>query len=191
MAKNKKKKTLTGPSHWSIFQSSFYVLGSIVVSVILYQTGTFHQIIHAMYDFGYIGAFVAGMFFVSIFTAAPAAVVLLTLSESLSFIPLIIFAGFGSVIGDMVILSLLTQKVSITIQFLPKERGVQKLIKSLRLTKYKFFLTLIGAIVVASPLPDELGLALMGATKIKPLHAIALTFFLNTVGITLLLLFLT
>lgn len=183
----KKKKSFIRPSHLSFIQSMLYVVMSVIVAAILYQTGAFHQILSSFHEFGYIGVFLAGMFFVSIFTAAPAAVVLLTFAESLPILLVALIGGVGSVMGDALILSVISDKIDNSISIMSNENGIRKVIKLLRHTKYKFFLSIIGAIVVASPLPDELGLTLMGISKIKPLTFIILSFILNTFGIWLLL----
>lgn len=183
----KKKEKRRSNHHKPLLESFFWVSISVLVAFILYQTGWFHGILASLHEFGYIGAFIAGMFFVSVFTAAPAAVVLLTFAETLPMLPLVLIAGTGSVAGDMIILSAINKHMKDGINFFPKEKGIQKIIKTLRHTKYKFFLTIVGALIIASPLPDELGLALMGVSKVKPVTAIAITFLLNTLGLWLLL----
>jgi hypothetical protein len=183
--KKKGKKIVN--HHKPFIESFFWVIISFIIAFILYETGSFHTILASLQEFGYIGAFIAGMFFVSVFTAAPAAIVLVTFAETLPMLPLVLIAGAGSVAGDMIMLSLINKQMSEGISFFPKEKGIQKIIKTLRHTKYRFFLTIVGAIVIASPLPDELGLALMGVSNIKPVSAVAITFLLNTFGLWLLL----
>jgi hypothetical protein len=173
--------------HKPLLQSLSLVLISLGVSLLLYQLGWFHQVLNSLHGFGYIGAFVAGIFFVSVFTAAPAVIVLLMLAETLPVLPLVLVAGAGSVVGDMLILTFLHHSFNHTLSFFPKEKGIQKIITTLRHTKYRFLLTVIGAIVIASPLPDELGLTLMGITNIHPFSTIGLIFVCNTVGLWLLL----
>lgn len=187
---SKKKKTSSFSlleKHFSFIQSFFYVVISVLVAYILFQTGAFHTFVHSLQNFGYIGVFVAGMFFVSIFTAAPAAVILLTFSETLPMILVAAVAGVGSVLGDAIILSFISDHIDKSVTLISGEKGIKKVIRLLRHTKYKFFLTVIGAIVVASPLPDELGLTLMGVSKIKPLTFIGISLVLNTLGIWILL----
>jgi hypothetical protein len=173
--------------HSSFFQSFFYVMISLLIAVVLYQTGLFHELLPILNTFGYVGVFIAGMFFVSLFTAAPAAVVLLTFAETIPIPFIAIIAGVGCVLGDAILLSFLSDNMTKSMTIISDEKGIKKIIAVLRHSKYKFFLTIIGAFVVASPLPDELGLALMGISRIKPLWFIVLTFLLNSFGIYMLL----
>jgi uncharacterized membrane protein YdjX (TVP38/TMEM64 family) len=41
----------------------------------------------------------------------------------------------------------------------------------------------LGAIIIASPLPDEMGVGLMGISKLKTSQFILLSFVLNAIGI--------
>ncbi len=41
----------------------------------------------------------------------------------------------------------------------------------------------IGAVVIASPLPDEAGISLLGMSKIRPWQFFVVTFALNALGI--------
>jgi hypothetical protein len=173
--------------HKPLLQSFLYILFSLVLAVLIIFVPPFHSAIMALSGAGYIGAFIAGIFFVSVFTAAPAAVVLLLLSQTMPVVSVAIVAGFGAVIGDILILFTLKQGIDTTVPYFPKEFGLEKIIKILRHTKYRFLLTLLGGIIIASPLPDEIGLALMGLTGLSPFASAAMTFVLNSAGIYFLL----
>jgi hypothetical protein len=175
--------------HHKPFLESFgYVFLSFLFAIFLYQMGLFHSLIAYTGQLGLIGAFIAGMFFVSIFTAAPAGIVLLALTETIPLLPLALVAGAGAVAGDFFILRAFSLGIDETMMFFPKETGIRRIVRLLRHTKYRFVLTILGALVVASPLPDELGLAMMGVTKMSPIPAMILTFVLNFIGIYLLFL---
>jgi len=45
----------------------------------------------------------------------------------------------------------------------------------------------VGALIIISPLPDELGVSLMGISKLKWYRFLLLSFTLNTLGIFFLL----
>ncbi|MEK7559055.1 MAG: hypothetical protein AAB521_02010, partial [Patescibacteria group bacterium] len=57
---------------------------SIILAVFLSRLEGFHTLLLNLGSFGYIGAFIAGILFVSTFTVATGAVVLLVLAEKLS-----------------------------------------------------------------------------------------------------------
>ena len=48
---------------------------------------------------------------------------------------------------------------------------------------YKRLLPFIGALIIASPLPDELGLVMLGAAGVKTKYFIILSFSLNFAGL--------
>jgi len=53
----------------------------------------------------------------------------------------------------------------------------------LHLRLFRWSMVLFGALVIASPLPDEIGLAMMGLSKVKTLLFIPISFSLNAFGI--------
>lgn len=173
--------------HLAFLESLGLVALSFVAAFILSQVGFFHEFASNLHSFGYIGIFITGMFFVSVFAAAPATVILLLFAETHPLWQIAVVAGLGTVIGDSILLVLLSKGIDETLAIFPKETGVERSIKLLRHTKYRFLMSVAGALVLATPLPDELGLMLMGISKIKSFPFAILTFVLNTIGIYFLL----
>lgn len=188
--KNNKNKQKKHAFHDSFFQSLFYVTISVVVAIILARLPAFHAVMSALGSFGYIGAFVGGMLFVSVFTAAPGAALLVALNESLPELPLAVVAGLGGMIGDFIIMSVITHEAREGGKILPKKSGILRIIRRLRQSKYRMVLTILGSLIVASPLPDEFGLSLMGLSKVRGGWFLILTFLLDFIGIYIMLLFL-
>ena len=83
-----------------------------------------HQILLSLTNLGYVGAFIGGLFFVSIFTVAPATILLFSLSQTHPILWVAIAAGVGAVIGDLVIMSFLSQEFVRTKKHFSKEIGV-------------------------------------------------------------------
>jgi hypothetical protein len=50
---------------------------------------------------------------------------------------------------------------------------------------FSWAMLVAGAIIIASPLPDELGVALMGIGEIRPRVFLPLSFAMNTLGIVI------
>lgn len=139
--------------------------------------------VNGVAELGYIGAFITGIFFVSTFTVAPAAVVLYRLADTFDPYLIAIFAGAGAIIGDYLIFRFLKDGVFQELKPLFAKMGGSYITKLLH-TPYFFWLTpLIGAFIIASPFPDEIGIGLMGLSKIKPWQFVLLSFSLNAVGI--------
>ncbi len=172
--------------HWRYKNISLLVI-SVIVFFFLAETASVKTVIANFGDWGYAGAIIAGIFSVMTFTAAPALAVLYTFSEHLNPIELALLAGLGSVIGDFIIFSFFKDTV-----FTELEPIIEKLSHSpvahILHSRYFMWLTpVIGALIIASPLPDELGVPLLSANKMKKWHFIILTFILNSLGIWLLL----
>jgi len=170
---------------WKYKNITFSFVG-ILIAVILSQVEGFHFLLSHLGGFGYIGAFFAGILFVSTFTVATSALILLTLAETLSPIEIGFIAGLGAVVGDMTIFHFIKDNLSREIEDIYNKFDHKKHIKKLLHTKYfNWMLPVIGAILIASPLPDELGVSMIGLSKMGMFKFIILSFILNSLGIFL------
>ncbi len=68
-----------------------------------------------------------------------------------------------------------------------KKEG-KRLDRIFHLRFFRFFIPFIGALIIASPFPDEIGLAMMGIVKLEPKFLVPISFILNSIGILILLL---
>lgn len=159
---------------------------SILFAFFLSRYEPFHNLLLNLGTFGYIGAFIAGILFVSTFTVATGAIILLVLAEKLSPLEIGIIAGLGAVIGDFAIFRFvkdsLAQEVTSLYEQFDKEHHVRRVLHS------KYFgwsIPVIGAIIIASPLPDEIGVSMMGISKMKTYQFLLISFILNATGIFL------
>ncbi|MFH0749937.1 MAG: hypothetical protein V1917_03450 [Candidatus Gottesmanbacteria bacterium] len=158
----------------------------ILVAVLLSQIEGFHSFLTHLGGFGYIGAFVSGTLFVSTFTVATSALVLLTLAETVSPIEIGLIAGLGAVVGDMIIFHFIKDNLSSEIEDVYNNFDRKKHLKKLFHTKYfNWMLPIFGAIIIASPLPDELGVSMIGLSKMSTVRFILLSYVLNSIGIFL------
>ena len=85
------------------YKNTTYLILSLVVFFYFLEDGFIQSIIKEIGSFGYLGALITGIFFVSAFTIAPAVVVLYDLAEVLNPFYLAVFAGIGAVVGDWLI----------------------------------------------------------------------------------------
>jgi len=159
---------------------------SIILAIFLFRSEAFHSFLLHLGSFGYIGAFIAGMLFVSTFTVATSALILLILAETLSPIEIGLIAGLGAVVGDMLIFKLVKDNLAAEIVDVYNHVDHKKHLKKLFHTKYfSWSLPVIGALIIASPLPDEIGVSLMGISKMGTTKFLILSFVLNSIGIFL------
>ena len=162
---------------------------SIVVAIFLSRFEIFHTFLLTLGGLGYIGAFIAGILFVSVFTVATGAVILLVLSEELSPLTIGLVAGLGAVFGDYVIFRFVKDSLMKEIKPIYSSIGgnfLSRIFGTTLHTKYfSWLLPVIGAVIIASPLSDELGISLMGISKMKTYQFIFISFLLNAIGIFL------
>ena len=156
---------------------------SVLIAVILVETGVLINILASSKKLELFGSFIAGMFFTSVFTVAPATVVLVEIARLNSIFWVAILGGAGAMIGDLIIFRFVKNKLSEDILYLLKKSKSERLISIFRLRIFGWLIAFLGALVIASPLPDELGLAMMGLSKIKTSLFIPISFLLNSLGI--------
>ncbi|PIR66062.1 MAG: hypothetical protein COU52_00870, partial [Candidatus Omnitrophica bacterium CG10_big_fil_rev_8_21_14_0_10_43_8] len=132
------------------------------------------------------GAFIGGVLFISTFTVSIGTVLLLLLSETINPIVIGLVAGIGAVVGDLVIFQYIRSKgLIIEIKHFFEFFGNDKLKHLIHSKYFSWTLPVLGAIIIASPLPDEMGVGLMGISKLKTGQFILLSFVLNAIGIFL------
>jgi len=159
------------------------IIFSVIIAIIFVKTGIIKSILTSTQEMKIFGSFIAGIFFVSIFTAIPATVVFGEIAQTNSIFLVAIIGGLGALIGDLIIFRFIKDRLSEDLINLLKKTGLKRLVNIFRLRFFRWIIPFIGAIVVASPLPDELGLAMMGLSKMKNSFFIPLSFLLNASGI--------
>lgn len=163
---------------WGLFTSIF-------ATIVLIKTDAISYLVSHVSEFGVIGSFVEGFFFTSIFTTAPAIVSIL---ESALYVPaweLAVVGGIGAVCGDLLVFRFVQSSLVehiLRMAFHPKVMRLGRMIASGPLW---WLGPLGGALVIASPLPDEIGLLMMGLSHIRLSQFIPLSFAANAGGIYL------
>jgi len=141
-------------------------------------------------DFGYISALLIGIFFVSTFTVIPATAILFFLSESIGLFSVSLLAGIGAVLGDYIIFRFVKDDLVEELKSIFRLVAGDNVLKFHWIIHTKYFVWLspvLGALIIASPFPDELGIGLLGMYKLNNKHFLTISFVLNTIGIFLLL----
>lgn len=161
---------------------------SIIVFLLLMDTPVVHLLIRQIGQYGYLGSFITGIFIVSTFTIAPASVVLFHLAQDYNPYLIALSAGAGSVIGDLLIFRFFKDRIFSEFSPLVDRLKKQHVFELFKGPHFGWLAPVIGALIIASPLPDEIGVGLMGLGKVKEWQFIILTFVLNTFGIFMLVL---
>ncbi len=163
------------------FLSAFLV--SVVVAVFLAENQTFHNWFLELGELEYLGVFLSGMLFVSSFTVAASTVLIVILSENIHPLAIGIIGGAGALLGDLLIYKFLKNHLFQELTTFFGKEGTSY-IRSVIHSKYvAWTLPIIGIFIIASPLPDELGISLLGLSKISQTKFMLISFISNAFGI--------
>ncbi len=166
---------------WQYKNTAFLII-SVIFFLLIAKTPWVQTLFTQLGDWGYVSAVIAGMFFVMTFTAAPALIVIYDLAKALNPIELSILAGLGSVIGDFIIFKFFKDKVFLELEPIITRLSNRPFVHIFKTSYFAWLTPVLGAIIIASPLPDELGITLLSVSKIKKWQFIILSFFLNSLG---------
>ncbi len=168
----------------SLVRDGALIVLSIIVAVLLVYSNTLDRLLASAQGLGYLGSFIAGMFFTTVFTTAPAIAALGEIATVNSPVTTALLGAAGAVVGDMLIFRFVRDRLSDHISLLVSHRTNKKRRRALfkhRMFRYLTFF--IGGLIIASPLPDELGVALLGFSKLQPSWFVPLSFVFNFIGI--------
>ena len=162
----------------------------IILTYLIFEIVDFQGTDSIVPKLGYIGTFIAGIFYSYGFTAVPATAILLTLGTNQNIFLAAMLAGLGSLLSDLVIFQFIRSSFSEEIKEISKEKIIIFIDKILCWDWLrKTILPITGALIIASPLPDEIGVSLFAVSKQIPDSLfILISFVLNSLGIFVVLL---
>ena len=123
------------------------------------------------------------MFFTSFFTTAPAIVLIGVLVQTTPLIMVAIIGGLGAALGDYIIFRFVKDRISEDINYLLSFQKTKRFFAIFKTRLFIFFTPFIAALIIASPFPDEIGVAMLGLSKIKDKTFLLISFIANGVGI--------
>jgi len=164
------------------------ILAGIGAAILLAKYGALDGLI------GLIGgdapaSFAAGIFFTSAFTIAPAALVLARMAETAPVWTVVSFGALGAMFGDLAIFFFLRDRFATDLEASIKTSVAKRVMSSFHYGFLKWLSPILGAFIIASPLPDELGLGLMGLSRTKATILAPIALAMNALGIYLIVIF--
>ncbi len=160
------------------------ILLSIIVAIAIGRSNLVEQILQFGPQAHILAALVVGVMYSSFFTVAPATVAFVQLAQAgVSPLTLALIGGIGAMIADISIYQFIKFSMMDDITSYLQRHSQGMFAKVSKMKAMRYSLILIGAIVMATPFPDEIGLALMGIAKEKWTHIAVLGFTLNAIGI--------
>ncbi len=177
------KKRKESENH--ILQDVALVVLSVLIAVLLVRTGVLAAVLASSEGLGAWSAFVAGMFFTSLFTTAPAIAALGEISLLQGVFTTALLGAAGAVLGDLLIFRFVRDRFSEHVSEILLHESIWRRFRLLfRRRFFRWIILLVGGIILASPLPDELGVAVLGFSKMRVKYFAVLSFVFNFLGIT-------
>lgn len=165
------------------FRNTALLLASLFIFLALLRTSFIGSLLQNIGSLGYFGAFLGGMCFVSTFTVVPASVVLFYIAKTLNPILVALMAGVGAMTGDFLIFRFVQDKIFHELKPIFMKLGGERLTRLIDTPYFAWLAPVLGAIIIASPFPDEVGIGLMGLSHLKNWQFLAISFLLNSAGI--------
>lgn len=164
---------------------------SLVIGTILFVSGILHQFAALLAPLGYVGALLNGFFFSSALTSAISSLLFVELGNTLSPLPTAILGGLAAMATDIILYRFFKDRLFGELHILGNTlfspQRLQRFILFLQKPWLRWLLPILGMLVIGSPFPDEIGIALFGLAGVQLRFLSFITFTANTLGIYLLL----
>lgn len=168
-----------------ILRDILIICFSILIAVYIQASFLSDLLVRFFSSFYFIpSAFIMGFLFSVTFTTAISSSVFILLSQA-THNPLLVavIGGLGSIAANAIVYKFFKEEIIDDIKFIEKKYARNIAYKILH-SKVVIGLTpYLGALLLASPLPDELGILILAGTKFKYSHFLLLSFLLHTGGI--------
>lgn len=159
------------------------LLLTYIIAFVIFSERNFLPFHNLLLSLGYIGSFFTGILYVYGYSAGPATAVLFILSKEQSILLAGLVSGFGALVGDLIIFRFIRHTLSDEIEKLSKKKIVSDIADSVPDSMKRYCLPLLAAFIIASPLPDEIGVSLLAAGRISARAFSIVSYLLNTAGI--------
>ena len=159
------------------------ILLSVVITILMIRIGGLQEILSVAQEAAIIGSVIAGFFFTSIFTIAPAAIALAEISQHASSWSVALWGGLGAACGDLILFLFVRDVFLDDLRAALPIRRIKRFLSPLHYGSARWIVPMVGALIIASPLPDELGISLMGMSKIRLWQFFIISFVMNALGI--------
>ncbi|HVY01523.1 MAG TPA: hypothetical protein VHA12_02050 [Candidatus Nanoarchaeia archaeon] len=178
-----------------LFKFKYPKIGLLIVCTVIAYLFFSHEIGKQFLSLlgleGYFGSFIAGILFSFGFTTPFAIGAFAVMSPGNVYLASII-GGLGAMLADLTIFKI------IKISFMPELRKLMKNKTFKLITEHKipfktkiknYFMYAFSGIIIASPLPDEIGITMLASiSKINAFTLAIISFICNTLGILIILL---
>lgn len=136
--------------------------------------------------FGVFGIAIAGALYTYSFTTAIGALLLIALLPYYPIGVMAVVGGIGATAADFTIFKFVRDDLKKEVRRFGASKMIQNVCSANGILCKKWMRNLMGVMIMASPFPDELGIAMMSTTKMKRETFLLLAFIVDIIGIYLL-----
>lgn len=166
-----------------LFNDILFLTVSIGFAVFIVKIGAAREMVAWIGGLKWFGVVFAGAFFTSMFTTAPAIALLSTFAETTPLAALAILGGLGAVCGDYIIFRFAKDRIAQDFKYLLSFSKRDRFPAIFQTRIFRFFVPFLGALIIASPLPDEIGITMLGLSNMKDKIFFPVSFLANGTGI--------
>ena len=138
---------------------------SVVLVYFLFSGLAYTPLHNALVFMGYFGTFLAGLLYPYALTSAAGTGILLILAKEQNILLAGVIAGIGALISDIFIFLFVKHGFSDEVQKLSKEKVVRTVNRWIPDSVRVYLLATFACILIASPLPTEIGIMLLASIK--------------------------
>jgi len=169
---------------------AFFLLG-MLAAFLFAKIPMVSNLLQHLGNYKYLSAFLGGLMFTSTFTLPVGAIILVSLARTLPIPILIPIAVTGAILGDCFAFKFIRKNIanemSLIYEDLEKIVGKNHFKKIVHTKYFAWTLPVIGTLIMASPLPDELGVSLMGLSNMPFKKFLVISCLSHTLGISIIL----
>ena len=172
--------------YWHVVRDIAIVILSVFVAALLMRSGIIHNLVFASLRLKLFGSFVAGLFFTTVFTTPLSVAAFTEIAQTNSVLWVAILGAAGAMIGDLIMFRFIREGIVDDIRLLARlnthrERWTHIFHKKI----FRYLTPFIGALIIASPLPDEIGIAMLGLSGMRTSWFAPTSFIFYFIGILL------
>ncbi len=157
----------------------------IFVALLLAKLGIIDALVFSLRDYSAVASFVAGIFFTSTFTIAPASVAIVHIAQHAPLPIVATWGALGAMCGDLILFYFIRDRFTKDLQDAISPRKMKHFLHSFHFGFLKWLGPVLGAVIIASPLPDEFGISLLGMSKVRTTVLMPISYAMNFLGIYL------
>lgn len=140
-------------------------IATVLVVYFLFSGILYTPLHNVLVYLGYFGTFLAGLLYPYSFTSVAATAILLIIAKTQNLLYAGLIASFGALLSDLAIFFFVKRGFCDEVLKLSKEPTIQRFSRWIRPSFRAPLIVVLASILIASPLPTEIGIMLMTSVK--------------------------